>query len=150
MAVACAAAVPAKACRVCGGPGPFYRNGKNADGLDHKCKACKVDQVVASQRAHRPRYLVTQQAQTAAKRGRRAGVPGRIAAADWRGLLDLFGHRCGWCGAGNVPLELEHVYPISRGGPNDPTNVAPACGDCNHGKGAALPLTWFFGLDLPF
>jgi 5-methylcytosine-specific restriction endonuclease McrA/uncharacterized protein YeaO (DUF488 family) len=145
-----AAAVPAKACKQCGGAGPFHRKAGTYDGLDSRCKACKTGQVVASERKHKPKYLERKQVTRASARARRAGVGGTLAAADWRGLLDLFGHRCGWCGASDVPLELEHVYPLARGGSNDPTNVAPACGDCNHGKGAALPLTWFFGLDLPF
>lgn len=52
--------------------------------------------------------------------------------------------------AEGVPLELDHVYPLARGGANDATNVAPACASCNARKHAHLPLTFFFCLDLPF
>lgn len=47
---------------------------------------------------------------------------------------DLF--RCRYCGRGprQVELEVDHVYPKSRGGTDDPDNLVTACFDCNRGK----------------
>jgi hypothetical protein len=45
------------------------------------------------------------------------------------------GHRCEYCHAPeavfNLPLEVEHVVPIARGGEDTTTNWALACRACN-------------------
>lgn len=43
---------------------------------------------------------------------------------------------CRYCGrsAPEVTLEVDHVQAVSRGGNNDPSNLATACYDCNRGK----------------
>lgn len=50
-------------------------------------------------------------------------------------LLEKFGHKCAYCGAENVPLEIEHIVPKSRGGTNRISNLATACHGCNDEKG---------------
>ena len=44
---------------------------------------------------------------------------------------------CGYCGRTPpaVVLEVDHIDPRSRGGPDDINNLITACGDCNRGKG---------------
>jgi 5-methylcytosine-specific restriction endonuclease McrA len=37
-------------------------------------------------------------------------------------------------------LTIEHIIPISFGGLNDPSNIALACGPCNHQRGREA---WF-------
>ena len=44
------------------------------------------------------------------------------------------GHRCAYCGAEGVPLEVEHVVARSRGGSNRVANLVPACVPCNQAK----------------
>jgi hypothetical protein len=46
------------------------------------------------------------------------------------------GHRCAYCGAQGVPLEVEHVVARSRGGANRVSNLVPACVPCNQAKGS--------------
>lgn len=45
------------------------------------------------------------------------------------------GHRCEYCRAPeavfNLPFEVEHVTPVSRGGPDAEANWALACRSCN-------------------
>jgi 5-methylcytosine-specific restriction endonuclease McrA len=45
------------------------------------------------------------------------------------------GHRCEYCHAPeaifNLPFEIEHIVPVSRGGDDDETNLALACRSCN-------------------
>ena len=53
--------------------------------------------------------------------------------------------RCVYCA---VPLALDvatldHVYPVSQGGPHTPGNLVTACGPCNRLKGDMLPNEFF-------
>lgn len=45
--------------------------------------------------------------------------------------------KCIYCGATaeNDTLEIDHIIPASKGGTNDPGNLAVACRTCNIGKG---------------
>jgi 5-methylcytosine-specific restriction endonuclease McrA len=44
-------------------------------------------------------------------------------------------HRCAYCDARHVPLELDHVQPRARGGSNRVSNLTLACTACNQRKG---------------
>lgn len=50
-------------------------------------------------------------------------------------LLEKFGRKCAYCGKENVPLEIEHIVPRSRGGSNRVDNLTIACHECNQKKG---------------
>ena len=50
-------------------------------------------------------------------------------------LLEKWGRKCAYCGAKDLPLEIEHVTPKTRGGSNRITNLSIACHDCNQEKG---------------
>ena len=50
-------------------------------------------------------------------------------------LLEKWGRRCVYCGKENVPLEIEHIIPKSRGGTNRVSNLTLACHECNQKKG---------------
>jgi len=50
-------------------------------------------------------------------------------------LLDKWGRKCAYCGETNVPLEVEHIIPKSRGGSDRVSNLTIACHRCNHEKG---------------
>lgn len=49
-------------------------------------------------------------------------------------LLEKWQRACVFCGITNVPLEIEHLVPKSRGGSNRVSNLAIACHDCNQKK----------------
>ncbi|GAB5492839.1 MAG: hypothetical protein Phog2KO_30540 [Phototrophicaceae bacterium] len=51
-------------------------------------------------------------------------------------LLEKWGRTCAYCGANNVPLEVEHIVPKSRGGSNRVSNLSLACTSCNQQKGS--------------
>jgi hypothetical protein len=52
------------------------------------------------------------------------------------------GHRCEYCHAPeavfNLPLEVEHIVPIARGGEDTAANWALACRACNLYKGTHI------------
>lgn len=50
-------------------------------------------------------------------------------------LLEKWGRRCAYCGATNVPLEIEHIIPKGRGGTDRVSNLTLACHACNLKKG---------------
>lgn len=49
-------------------------------------------------------------------------------------LLEKWGRVCVYCGQADVPLEVEHIVPKSRGGSNRVSNLTLACHDCNQAK----------------
>lgn len=70
-----------------------------------------------------------------------------------RGVMSLLSESrlvCAYCGATGAPhrrrknqgLQMDHVVPRSRGGPDTPDNIVLACAGCNCAKGARLPSEW--------
>ena len=77
----------------------------------------------------------------------------RALPVDTRAVQRLVGARskderdgafCAYCGATDVPLELDHIHPRSRGGADSPDNLTPACKRCNTSKGAKTLDEWGF------
>lgn len=50
-------------------------------------------------------------------------------------LLNKFNRQCAYCGAKSTQLEIEHLYPRSKGGSDRVSNLAIACHSCNQSKG---------------
>jgi len=53
-------------------------------------------------------------------------------------LLEKWDHRCVYCRKKNIPLEIDHIIPRSRGGTNRVDNLTIACQKCNLKKGHKL------------
>lgn len=68
----------------------------------------------------------------------RFAVPSQIAAR----VIGREGRRCTYCGDTDGPFDLDHIYPVSRGGTNDPSNLTLACAACNRSKGAKTLREW--------
>lgn len=49
-------------------------------------------------------------------------------------LLERDGRKCAYCKKENVPLEVEHIQPRSRGGSDRVSNLTIACRPCNQAK----------------
>ncbi len=50
-------------------------------------------------------------------------------------LLDKWGRTCAYCGKKDIPLEVEHIIPKSRGGSDRVSNLTISCRTCNVKKG---------------
>ncbi|WP_151669989.1 RNA-guided endonuclease IscB [Nitrincola schmidtii] len=61
-------------------------------------------------------------------------------------LLEKWGRECAYCGEQNVPLEIEHIYPRSKGGSSRVSNLTLSCHACNQGKDN-MPIEAFFEQD---
>jgi 5-methylcytosine-specific restriction endonuclease McrA len=51
-------------------------------------------------------------------------------------LLAKWDRTCAYCGARNVPLNIEHIHPRVRGGSDRISNLTVACIPCNQAKNA--------------
>ena len=49
-------------------------------------------------------------------------------------LLEKWDRKCAYCGKKDVPLEVEHIFPKSRGGSDRVSNLTIACNKCNQKK----------------
>lgn len=76
--------------------------------------------------------------------------PSRAPAAMRRGplprlqVLDRDAWTCTYCGADlrEQTPHIDHVIPFSRGGSDEPSNLAASCGTCNRRKGNRTPEEW--------
>jgi 5-methylcytosine-specific restriction endonuclease McrA len=68
---------------------------------------------------------------------------GTLAGWEVRAYLLLkYEYRCAYCGKGDVPLEIEHIRPRSRGGSDRISNLCLACHECNQAKGNKTAAEW--------
>jgi 5-methylcytosine-specific restriction endonuclease McrA len=59
-------------------------------------------------------------------------------------LLEKFHRKCAYCGAKDVPLEVEHILPKVRGGSSRVSNLTLACVPCNLKKGSQTAAEFGF------
>lgn len=59
-------------------------------------------------------------------------------------VFERDGATCRYCDAALTwdTYECDHVHPVSKGGSNDPQNLAAACEPCNRSKGAKTLEEW--------
>jgi hypothetical protein len=71
---------------------------------------------------------------------------GRLPQAAWASLRAKIFERdaftCTYCGAIDLPLECDHVVPVSKGGGNDEDNLTTACKPCNRSKRDKMIEEW--------
>ncbi|MBV8384847.1 MAG: HNH endonuclease [Planctomycetaceae bacterium] len=61
---------------------------------------------------------------------------GTLAGSELREyLLEKFDRTCAYCSKTDVPLQIEHIIPRSRGGTDRVSNLTLACEPCNRRKG---------------
>ena len=61
-------------------------------------------------------------------------------------LLEKFRRSCCYCGKKDVPLQIEHINPKSRGGTNKISNLCLSCKKCNLEKGTKTAKEFGFPL----
>jgi hypothetical protein len=70
---------------------------------------------------------------------RRRGFEGPgLTAEQWKQIKAGFSECCAYCCKPCDKLVQEHVVPLELDGPNDFTNIVPACHGCNVRKGKDL------------
>ena len=78
------------------------------------------------------------------KRARKRNAEGIHTADDVARQFNLQGGKCYWCGcklkkSGKGKYHVDHIYPLSKGGSNAPSNICCACRTCNLSKHAKTP-----------
>jgi 5-methylcytosine-specific restriction endonuclease McrA len=73
-----------------------------------------------------------------------AKVTNTLTTEEWLSVLSEFNHSCAYCGRSDAKLTMDHVIPISKGGPHSKENVVPSCSSCNSKKGAKDPSFFKF------
>jgi 5-methylcytosine-specific restriction endonuclease McrA len=66
-------------------------------------------------------------------------VPFKRIILSRKNILRRDSHRCQYCGRGDLPLTVDHVIPISRGGEDTWENLVCACVSCNNRKSDRTP-----------
>jgi 5-methylcytosine-specific restriction endonuclease McrA len=72
----------------------------------------------------------------------RDSVAIQVKGREIRARFAQFDHRCAYCGA-DGDLHIEHVVPISKGGPHSIGNIIPACESCNYSKRDSEVESWY-------
>lgn len=96
----------------------------------------KVQAQTAAYQRNNPEKVVAFQER---RRAKKAATRNDFTAEQWLELLEVFDHRCAYCHKKSDSLEMEHVTPISKGGPHTVSNIVPACIRCNRKKHAGPP-----------
>lgn len=102
---------------------------------DRKYRAEKRDELNAKTRERYAKDSATATARLNRRRAAKIGAPGNgVTPSEWRDVLTAFGHCCAYCLQHLDAPEMDHVVPLARGGAHDPSNVVPACSQCNSSK----------------
>lgn len=142
--------VKQKRCYKCGETKPteeFNRNRRKYDGLSSECSACNRNYLrryakanstsqVAKVRQWRMENPLRRSEHTAQERAAAWGAPGFFS---WATALEIYGSRCAICDI-DGPLSVDHIVPLSKGGPNWQFNIQPLCKSCNSRKSNKILL----------
>jgi hypothetical protein len=52
----------------------------------------------------------------------------------WIELLREHDSTCAYCGIAGIPMEQDHIHPVSLGGNHTKSNIVPSCKSCNSSK----------------
>lgn len=93
---------------------------------------------------HDPEYrLYHRQKSKRRKAMMRDSVAVQVEAKQLRARFAQFDHCCAYCGVIGEDLHIEHVVPISKGGPHALGNIIPACQRCNFSKRDHDAESWY-------
>ena len=98
--------------------------------MKRRYRAARVEETRAAHRIYAAR-----------RRALKAAAVGTFSKEQWASRCDVFGWRCAYCHTSvtAATVQIDHIIPLSRGGTNWPSNLAPSCEYCNKSKG---PQTW--------
>lgn len=102
---------------------------------DEEYRLAELQRINESKRTRRqsdPEYRAKEQSR---EHNRRALTKEGYTPQEWLDLCNRYGNICLCCGQA-LPLTVDHVKPLSKGGTNTIDNIQPLCLSCNSSKGA--------------
>lgn len=93
------------------------------------CSGCATAVMEVKHERHSGEYITWADPRKEARRASRDKRKG-LSADKRRKIYERDHYRCRYCG-GFDRLEIDHVYPVSRGGGNEQENLVTACHECN-------------------
>lgn len=128
-------------CAACGEDKPlseYYR------GRPGRCAPCRSEYHATPVRRARRRAWAEQNVEYVREYARRHAAQRRLLVGSAAAIpftaeqlslrMAYFGNKCWMCGGAFD--HIDHVKPLSRGGPHMLSNLRPACGSCNRSKSA--------------
>ena len=107
--------------------------------INAKYRANHPETVRAAIKAHHQANPELYATYRAARRARQRAAPGDgFSAEDVKRISEAQRWRCAACGQ-KARLTVDHIVPLAKGGPNDPSNLQMFCKPCNSSKGAKEP-----------
>lgn len=112
---------------------PCIDCGKENRAWSYRCDACRYAALPAEVKREREKAK-----KDARKRWvKENGGPG-VSKAEKREIRES--SQCVWCGG--PADETDHLFPLSRGGPDDVSGIVASCGRCNRSRGNKLLTEW--------
>lgn len=71
------------------------------------------------------------------------GNGGYFTDKDLANMRHIQGGHCCYCGRLGLSLEIDHIHPVTQGGPSDPWNLALCCKRCNSSKNDRTLEQWW-------
>jgi 5-methylcytosine-specific restriction endonuclease McrA len=68
------------------------------------------------------------------RRAAKNASKGHFTVEEFDALCPTYGYACLSCSATDRVLEADHVVPLTKGGPDEISNIQPLCGECNRRK----------------
>jgi hypothetical protein len=146
-----------KICNTCSTAKPvdsFHRDPTKKDGKRGCCDSCARKRSAKWREQNKTKarnYISMWQKQNAPKiarlTSRRRSLKRGGVAQRW-GKVESPCNLCYWCGVDldNTPKHLDHIMPLSLGGPAHPNNEVWVCRTCNLKKHNKHPLVWLASL----
>lgn len=134
-----------KTCNICRRAMEKSAFGSNKSSKDSKQNACREcvnrrqrEWYSVNTEVHKARVKRYRQRRPAVKKAsdaNRRSSGERLTVKEVEAVLNYYGNQCLACGSAGS-LTIDHVIPLSKGGPNELGNLQVLCGRCNSSKGA--------------
>jgi 5-methylcytosine-specific restriction endonuclease McrA len=113
----------------------FYKNKRSATGIKSECKSCHCKTSLKTRDVQNARNI--NRVSEMNRRARKAGSNGVMTRRLVIAVIEIFASKCAACWS-DRSIELDHVVPLSKQGPNNPTNLQCLCSACNDKKHTAI------------
>lgn len=103
------------------------------------------ERLLLEAKRHMHRLLYNREKSKRRKAQIRANMVKQVSVKALQTRFAAFDNCCAYCGAkpDYTLIEIEHFYPICKGGAHDLSNIVPACNACNRSKFSHDPFEWF-------